>query len=48
MTRHEYRRTRRERAQRRALFLERLADVIGALSLFILPVAGLYLVWGML
>lgn len=48
MTRHQYRRIRRDRAQRRALFLERLADLIGALSLFILPIAGLYLAWGML
>ena len=48
MTRHQYRRIRRDRAQRRALFLERLADRIGAVSLLIPLVAGFFIIWGML
>jgi DNA-binding transcriptional MocR family regulator len=39
---------RRERAQRRAIMLERLADLIGALCLFAIPVAGLFIVWWLL
>lgn len=48
MTGQQLRHIRRERAQRRALMLERLAEFVGALCLFAIPVAGLFIAWGLL
>jgi DNA-binding transcriptional MocR family regulator len=48
MTSQQFRQIRRERAQRRALMLERLAERVAALCLVAIPVAGFFIVWGLL